>query len=146
MICIISKILIVCLVAFIYLIESYVDFYISLMVYIIIMYLFVVFLFPVVLISFLVLNFEKKNILVACSSFIFSATFCLIVGLLENFYRLIPVNYFDNFIFHFTSEIILPVISLMVLFYFLSKDDLSYKVKSVFPLLVAFYSEKGHRS
>ncbi len=104
------------------------------------MYLFLIFLFPVVLITYLILNLEKKQILVSFTSFIISVFYCLVVGLFGNFYRLVPVNFFQNFAFIFCCETLFPILILLLVFYFWSEDDFSYKIKCVFPLLVGFYA------
>ena len=54
-------------------------------------------------------------------------------------HRIIPYSFKSNVIFLLVRQTLLPVILLYGIFFVWSKDEISYKVESFFPLLISFY-------
>lgn len=104
------------------------------------MIFFLVSLLPAFLLLYFFRMGKFKQQLTLCVSFFLSVVFCTIVGLFGSSYRLTPASFFGNYFFFLFTQVIIPQVVLLVLFFLISKDSMDYKLLAIFPLLAGFYS------
>ena len=103
------------------------------------MYLFMFLLLPLILAAWC---FYKKDSHLIPAIFLGIVAAVLVCGFKAFFlysHRIIPYSFKSNVIFLLVRQTLLPVILLYGIFFAWSKDEISYKVESFFPLLISFY-------
>ena len=87
--------------------------------------------------------FYKKDSHLIPAIFLGLITAVLVCGFRAFFlysHRVIPVSFEKNMLYLLMRQTLLPVVFIYGLFFVISKDELSYKVESLFPLLLSFYT------
>ena len=54
-------------------------------------------------------------------------------------HRVVPYSFLLNMCYLLVRQTLLPVVVLYGVFFLISKDELSYKIEAIFPLLISFY-------
>lgn len=93
--------------------------------------------------SLLIYEIEKKNpgdFIPVVIGFISSVILCAIKVFFMYSHRIIPFSFSENFVYYFFKLYFLPVIIVFGIFFLLSRDKISYKLDSFFPLISSFYA------
>ncbi len=104
------------------------------------MYIFLVTIFPCALFLFFRQHKSAGFLSVCYAGLMCAVVFCCASGLFGNSYRLPPAGFVGNFFFYFCFETLLPIGILYAAFWLLSKDTVSFKYASFFPLIAGFYT------
>ena len=104
------------------------------------MFLFLIILLPSALAYYLISADDKAVIPVALTGVLSSALFCALKAFFSFMYRIPSASFLPNYAYVLFGQILVPSAVVYLLFFFLSKDDLSFRVKSYFPLLCSFFA------
>ena len=86
--------------------------------------------------------FYKKDSNLIPAIFLGIITAVLVCGFRAFFlysHRIIPFSFQKNMLYLLLRQTLLPVVLIYGIFFLISKDKISYKVESLFPLLLSFY-------
>lgn len=103
------------------------------------MLLFTILLLPLILCFYC---FSQKSLKVVMPIFIGTMAgilLCLFKVLFLYAHRVVPYDFFSNFIYLIIRQSMLPAVLLYGLFFLFSKDDFEYKGNFCYPLLISFY-------
>jgi len=104
------------------------------------MLLFLLLILPVSLILYLYTTKLTKVAPVILIGFITSVLVCGFRAFVLYSHRVVPYSFEGNFIYILIREYVLPVIVLYLLYFFITKDKVEYKVEAFIPLMLGFYS------
>ena len=103
------------------------------------MFLFTFLLIPWLLVCYFLWQKKVDKIMVVILGLLTAIFVCTIKVLFFFSHRIVPFAFMPNFIYHLLLEGLLPSALLVGLFFLVTKDEISEKVKSIFPLLASFY-------
>lgn len=103
------------------------------------MILFASLLLPVFLIGYFIIKQDKSIVIPVSIGVIIAVLVCLFRMFFVYAHRIIPYSFSQNFIYYLLRQSVLPVFIIYGLFFLFSKDNLEYKIKMCFPLLISFY-------
>lgn len=103
------------------------------------MILFASLLLPVFLIGYFIIKQDKSIVIPVSIGVIIAVLVCLFRMFFVYAHRIIPYSFSQNFIYYLLRQCVLPVFIIYGLFFLFSKDNLEYKIKMCFPLLISFY-------
>ncbi|MCK9169072.1 MAG: hypothetical protein M0P01_01510 [Treponema sp.] len=104
------------------------------------MFLFLIILLPSALVYSLI-NFDDKAVIpVVLTGVLSSVLFCALKAFFSFMYRVAAAEFLSNYAYILFGQTLAPVAVVYMLFFFLSKDDVSFRIKSYFPLMCSFYS------
>lgn len=104
------------------------------------MILFLLILFPCSIFIYFAYTKEKKFFLTVMIGALCALLLCAIRLFFMYEHRLIPDNFFINFIYYFLRNSLLPIAILFGGYYLFTKDAVIEKFKGFFPLLSSFYA------
>lgn len=104
------------------------------------MFLFLIILLPSALAYYLISADDKAVIPVALTGVLSSALFCALKAFFSFMYRVPSASFLPNYAYVLLGQTLIPSAVVYLLFFFLSKDELSFRVKSYFPLLCSFFA------
>ncbi len=102
--------------------------------------LFLVFFMPCILAIWCISNHDKYVLPVVCSGFMTGVLVSVIISIFGSTYRLTEYSFGSNFGYIFSVFYILPALILYVVYFFVTKDPVDFRIKCFFPLTVSFYS------
>jgi hypothetical protein len=108
--------------------------------YFLCMFLFLIMLLPSTLAYYLINSDDKAVIPVVLTGVFSSVLFCAFKAFFSFMYRIPPAAFLPNYAYILFGQTIVPAAVVYLLFFFLSKDDLSFRIKAYFPLLCSFFS------
>lgn len=103
------------------------------------MFLFTFLFIPCLLVCYFLWQKNYDKIMVVVLGVLTAVFVCTIKALFFFSHRIVPFAFTPNFIHHLLLECLLPSLLFVGLFFLVTKDEMSEKLKSVFPLLAAFY-------
>lgn len=103
------------------------------------MYLFMFLLFPLLLAAWCFYKRDAHLIPAIVTGLVTAVLVCGFKAFFLYSHRIIPFSFESNVVYLLIRQTLLPVILVYGLFFLWSKDKISYKVDSLFPLLVSFY-------
>ena len=104
------------------------------------MLLFLFLLLPVSLCFFLVNSKERKFQPFLFMGVLTAILLCLIKALFVFSHRVVPNSLVENYFYFLMNQSVFPQVVLYGIFFAISKDELSLKFKSYFPIVCAFYA------
>jgi hypothetical protein len=104
------------------------------------MFLFLIILLPSVLVYNLIDSDDKAVIPVALTGVLSSVLFCALKAFFSFMYHISSAAFFPNYAYVLFGQTLVPVAVVYLLFFFVSKDEISFRIKSYFPLMCSFYS------
>lgn len=103
------------------------------------MHLFMFLLLPLILAAWCFYKKDKHMIPVIFTGLVSAVLVCGFRAFFLYSHRIVPFSFEMNMWYLLIRQTLLPVIILYGLFFIISKDTISYKVQSLFPLLISFY-------
>ena len=104
------------------------------------MILFLLLLLPLSLIIY-VLDVKDKKMITTIFIGAFTAIFVSFCRMFFSFtHRIIPYEFSNNFWYYIIYQNLLPIILLYGIFFLISKDEMEYKIKNIFPLLCSYFA------
>ena len=82
---------------------------------------------------------DKRDIIPAFCGFISAVLLCAIKLIFTFPHRVIPFSFAENVTFYLVKLSLLPPVVLFLVFFFIVKDTVLYKVSAFFPLVASFY-------
>ncbi|NLC93118.1 MAG: hypothetical protein GX677_06635 [Treponema sp.] len=104
------------------------------------MYLFLLLFLPSLLALYFVYTKNSKLILAVLIGIISAALLCAYKGFISYMHRVVPYSFMENFLVYFFQETFIPILVLCGIYFFLSKDEISFKIDSFFPMMGSFYA------
>jgi hypothetical protein len=104
------------------------------------MFLFLIMLLPSALAYYLITAHDKAFIPVVITGGLSSVLFCAFKAFFSFMYRIPSASFLPNYAYILFGQTLVPAAVVYVLFFFLSKDDFSFRVNSYFPLLCSFFA------
>lgn len=104
------------------------------------MFLFMLVLFPSVLVFFGLRVKDKVVMPVAIGSAVFGVLSCLTLSVLSFRHRIVPFSFFSNWFYFSKTEYILPLLLVSVLYFIITKDNVSFKARNIFVVALAFFA------
>ena len=103
------------------------------------MYLFMFLLLPLILAAWCFYKKDSHLIPVIFTGIVAAVLVCGFKAFFLYSHRIIPYSFERNVLYLLVRQTLLPVVLLYGIFFAWSKDKISYKVESFFPLLISFY-------
>lgn len=103
------------------------------------MFTFSVLLLPLAIGIFFTQNKNKANIILVITGFLTGIIVFALKEFLTLSHRVVPFSFGENFWYLFLREAVLPVAILYLVFFFISKDELSFKLEAFFPLIASYF-------
>ncbi len=103
------------------------------------MYLFMFLLLPLILAAWCFYKKDSHLIPVIFTGLVAAVLVCGFKAFFLYSHRIIPYSFESNVIFLLVRQTLIPVVLLYGIFFAWSKDEISYKVEALFPLLLSFY-------
>jgi hypothetical protein len=104
------------------------------------MYLFLIILFPAALAWYIISTDDKAAVSVVLTGALSSVLFCALKAFFTFMYHLASTAFLPDYAYILFGQILVPVIIVYLLFFFLSRDTVSFRIKSYFPLMCSFFS------
>ncbi len=104
------------------------------------MFLFLIILLPSALAYYLISADDKAVIPVALTGILSAALFCALKAFFSFIYRVPSASFLPNYAYVLFGQTLVPSAVVYLLFFFLSKDTLLFRIKSCFPLLCSFFA------
>lgn len=103
------------------------------------MFAFLFLLFPVCLIVVCLKMNDSAFLPVVLTGTFSAIAFCAAKFLFMFMHRVVTFSFVINFFYIFCFYVFLPVAVVYILFFFISKNDLCFRLRAFFPLVVSFY-------
>ena len=103
------------------------------------MYLFMLLLLPLILAAWIFYKREPHQIPVIFTGLISAVLVCGFRAFFLYSHRIIPLSFESNMLYLLIRQTLLPIMVLYGIFFAVSRDNISYKVEALFPLLISFY-------
>ena len=103
------------------------------------MYLFMFLLLPLILAAWCFYKKDSHLIPVIFTGIVAAVLVCGFKAFFLYSHRIVPYSFERNVLYLLVRQTLLPVVLLYGIFFVWSKDKISYKVESFFPLLISFY-------
>ncbi len=103
------------------------------------MYLFMFLLLPLLLAAYCIYKKDKHIIPAIFLGIIVAVLVCGFRAFFLYAHRIVPYSFEKNAIYLLMRQSLLPVILVYGIYFFWSKDELSYKFKTFLPLMLSFY-------
>ncbi len=103
------------------------------------MYLFMLLLLPLIFAAWCFYKRDPHQIPVIATGLISAVLVCGFRAFFLYSHRIIPYSFELNMWYLLLRQTLLPVLVLYGVFFLISKDEVSYKVEALFPLLISFY-------
>ncbi len=104
------------------------------------MYLFLLIFLPSLLALYFVYTKNSKMILSVIIGIVVAALLCAYKGFITYMHRVVPYSFSENFLYYFLQEAFIPILVIYGIYFLISRDELSFKFDSFFPLLTSFYA------
>lgn len=104
------------------------------------MFLFVVLCLPCAVALYDIRFGKKESIMPTFAGFLLGVFVVTIKAFFSSSYRIPSANFFFNYVYTFFVYTALPMAAVFALFFFLSNDTLSFRVRSFFPLVASFFA------
>ncbi|MFA6856290.1 MAG: hypothetical protein WCR31_03680 [Treponema sp.] len=104
------------------------------------MFLFLIILLPSVLAYNLINSDDKAVIPVVLTGVLSSVLFCALKAFFSFMYHISSAAFLPNYVYILFGQTLVPVAVVYLLFFFFSRDEISFRIKSYFPLMCSFYS------
>jgi hypothetical protein len=104
------------------------------------MYLFLIIVLPSALVYYSINVRDKAVIPVVITGMLSSALFCALKAFFSFMYRIPSAAFFPNYLYILFGQTLFPCAVVYLLFFFLSKDEESFRIQSYFPLLCSFFT------
>lgn len=103
------------------------------------MYTFSFLLLPVALAVYFTQSEKKTNIILLITGFLSAILIFALKEFLTLSHRVVPFSLSANFLYLFFKETLIPIFVLYILFFLLSKDEITFKIEAFFPLVASYY-------
>lgn len=108
-------------------------------------YFFPMFVFPIILLPaavvYYLINADDKAVIpVVLTGALSSVLFCALKAFFSFMYRVPSATFLPNYAYVLFGQTLIPSAVVYLLFFFFSKDDLSFRIKAYFPLLCSFFA------
>ena len=103
------------------------------------MTIFMYLLLPLILTLFCFCYKSRRNVPVIYMGIMASVIFCAVKMLFFYSHRIVAFSFSENFIYFLIRESFIPIVVICGLFFIFSKDEMEFKINSIFPLLTSFY-------
>lgn len=104
------------------------------------MFLFTVILIPATLVFYCVSVRDKMIVAVSLCGILSGFFVCICTSLFTFMHRVPLYSFGSNFSYYASREYILPIVLLFCVYFFVTKDDFSFKTRAFFPLSLGFLS------
>ncbi len=104
------------------------------------MFLFMILLFPAVLGFYWVRTSETKIRTLIFTGFLTGVIIDIFIALFSYLHRIPEYNYISNLLYFFLKDYFLPSAVLYLVYFFIVKEDLEFRIKSFFPLVASFFA------
>lgn len=104
------------------------------------MFLFTVILIPATLVFYCVSVRDKMIVAVSLCGILSGFFVCICTSLFTFMHRVPLYSFGSNFRYYASREYILPIVLLFFVYFFVTKDDFSFKARAFFPLSLGFLS------
>ena len=104
------------------------------------MFLFTVILIPATLVFYCVSVRDKMIVAVSLCGILSGFFVCICTSLFTFMHRVPLYSFGSNFRYYASREYILPILLLFFVYFFVTKDDFSFKARAFFPLSLGFLS------
>jgi F0F1-type ATP synthase membrane subunit c/vacuolar-type H+-ATPase subunit K len=104
------------------------------------MFLFLILVLPAALVYYLSKEDDRAEISVVLTGFLSSALFCTLKAFFGFMHRIPSAGFWLNFLYIVFSQTAVPAVVVFLLFVYLSKDTIEFRIGSYFPLLCSFYA------
>lgn len=96
-------------------------------------------LLPLILAAWIFYKREPHQIPVIFTGLISAVLVCGFRAFFLYSHRIIPLSFESNMLYLLIRQTLLPIMVLYGIFFAVSRDNISYKVEALFPLLISFY-------
>lgn len=83
---------------------------------------------------------KKESIMPTFAGFLLGVLLCTMKAFFSSSYRIPRANFFVNYCYTFFGCTVLPAAAVFTLFFFISNDTFSFRVRSFFPLVASFFA------
>lgn len=97
-------------------------------------------LFPAVLGFYWVRTSETKIRTLIFTGFLTGVIIDIFIALFSYLHRIPEYNYISNLLYFFLKDYFLPSAVLYLVYFFIVKEDLEFRIKSFFPLVASFFA------
>lgn len=104
------------------------------------MFLFTVILIPATLVFYCVSVRDKMIVAVSLCGILSGFFVCICTSLFTFMHRVPLYSFNSNFSYYASREYILPIVLIFFVYFFVTKDDFSFKARAFFPLSLGFLS------
>ena len=104
------------------------------------MFLFLILVLPAALVYYLSKEDDRAEISVVLTGFLSSALSCTLKAFFGFMHRIPSAGFWLNFLYIVFSQTAVPAVVVFLLFVYLSKDTIEFRIGSYFPLLCSFYA------
>ena len=104
------------------------------------MYLFLIILFPAALVWYLISTDDKAAVPVVLTGALSSVLFCALKAFFSFMYHLSSASFLSGYVYILFGQTLIPVTVVYLLFFFLSRDTVLFRIKSYFPLTASFFA------
>lgn len=104
------------------------------------MFLFTVILIPATLVFYCVSVRDKMIVAVSLCGILSGFFVCICTSLFTFMHRVPLYSFGSNFSYYASREYILPIVLIFFVYFFVTKDDFSFKARAFFPLSLGFLS------
>jgi hypothetical protein len=104
------------------------------------MYLFLIILFPAALAWYLIGTDDKAAVPVVLIGALSSVLFCALKAFFSFIYHVASAAFLPDYAYILFGQTLVPVTIVYLLFFFLSRDTVSFRIKSYFPLMGSFFA------
>lgn len=104
------------------------------------MYLFLFILFPAAIAWYIISTDDKAAVPVVLTGALTSVLFCALKAFFSFMYHLSSASFLSEYAYVLFGQTLIPIAIVYLLFFFLSRDTVLFRIKSYFPLTASFFA------